>query len=34
VQQMMRITKLDTGVLQEEVFENFSFVPMLKGKNE
>jgi protein-L-isoaspartate(D-aspartate) O-methyltransferase len=34
VQQMMRITKLETGVLQEEVFENFSFVPMLKGKNE
>lgn len=32
VQQMMRITKLPTGALKEEVFENFSFVPMLEGK--
>jgi protein-L-isoaspartate(D-aspartate) O-methyltransferase len=32
VQQMMRITKLPTGALKEEVFENFSFVPMLGGK--
>lgn len=32
VQQMMRITKLENGVLKEEVFENFSFVPMLGGK--
>lgn len=32
VQQMMRITKLSTGALKEEVFENFSFVPMLGGK--
>jgi protein-L-isoaspartate(D-aspartate) O-methyltransferase len=33
VQRMMRITKLDNGVLKEEVFDNFSFVPMLGGKN-
>lgn len=33
VQQMMRITKLASGALKEEVFEHFSFVPMLGGKN-
>lgn len=33
VQQMRRITKLENGSLKEEVFENFSFVPMLVGKN-
>lgn len=32
VQQMMRLTKLPNGSLKEEVFENFSFVPMLGGK--
>lgn len=32
VQKMMRITKLENGALKEEVFENFSFVPMLGGK--
>jgi protein-L-isoaspartate(D-aspartate) O-methyltransferase len=32
VQQMMRITKLENDALKEEVFENFSFVPMLGGK--
>lgn len=32
VQQMMRITKLESGALKEEVFEKFSFVPMLGGK--
>ena len=32
VQRMMRITKLDSGALKEEVFDNFSFVPMLGGK--
>ena len=37
-QQMMRITKLsegsggENGALKEEVFDNFSFVPMLGGK--
>lgn len=32
VQQMKRITKLDNSVLKEEVFDRFSFVPMLGGK--
>ena len=33
VQRMMRITKLESGALKEEVFDNFSFVPMLGGRN-
>jgi protein-L-isoaspartate(D-aspartate) O-methyltransferase len=32
VQQMRRITKIDNGTIKEEIFENFSFVPMLGGK--
>jgi protein-L-isoaspartate(D-aspartate) O-methyltransferase len=32
VQRMMRITKLENDALKEEVFDNFSFVPMLGGK--
>lgn len=32
VQQMRRITKLDDGI-DIEYFDNFSFVPMLQGKN-
>ncbi|MGZ8551520.1 MAG: protein-L-isoaspartate O-methyltransferase family protein, partial [Chitinophagaceae bacterium] len=32
VQRMMRITKLETGALKEEVFDSFSFVPMLEGR--
>jgi len=32
VQQMMRITKIDHTVLKEEVFDHFSFVPMLGGR--
>lgn len=32
VQQMMRITKLENDVLKEEVFDHFSFVPMVEGK--
>lgn len=32
VQQMMRLTKLENSALKEEVFDNFSFVPMLGGK--
>jgi protein-L-isoaspartate(D-aspartate) O-methyltransferase len=32
VQRMMRVTKLGTGALKEEVFDSFSFVPMLEGK--
>jgi protein-L-isoaspartate(D-aspartate) O-methyltransferase len=33
-QVMKRITKLENGTLKEEVFERFSFVPMLVGKND
>ncbi|MDQ2721445.1 MAG: protein-L-isoaspartate(D-aspartate) O-methyltransferase [Bacteroidota bacterium] len=33
IQKMMRITKKEDGSLEEETFSNFSFVPMLKGKN-
>jgi protein-L-isoaspartate(D-aspartate) O-methyltransferase len=32
VQRMMRITKEGNGALKEEVFDHFSFVPMLEGK--
>lgn len=32
-QRMLRITKNDDGDYEEESFENFSFVPMLKGKS-
>ncbi len=32
-QRMLRITKLTDGSLKEESFEQFSFVPMLTGKN-
>ena len=32
VQQMMRVTKLPGGAIKEEVFDSFSFVPMLEGK--
>ena len=32
VQQMRRIVKLENGAVKEEVFDNFSFVPMLVGK--
>ncbi len=33
VQQMLRLTKLEDGSVSEEIFESFSFVPMLGGKN-
>jgi protein-L-isoaspartate(D-aspartate) O-methyltransferase len=33
VQQMRRITKIDDQVTKEEVFDNFSFVPMVVGRN-
>jgi protein-L-isoaspartate(D-aspartate) O-methyltransferase len=33
IQRMLRITKLEDGSTQEEAFEQFSFVPMLTGKN-
>ena len=32
VQQMKRVTKLERGVIKEEVFDNFSFLPMIEGK--
>jgi protein-L-isoaspartate(D-aspartate) O-methyltransferase len=32
VQQMMRITKMENGTIKEEVFDRFSFVPMIEGK--
>jgi protein-L-isoaspartate(D-aspartate) O-methyltransferase len=33
VQQMLRLTKNDDGSYAEEIFDNFSFVPMVKGRN-
>ena len=33
VQQMVRIFKDGSGQLNEETFDNFSFVPMLQGRN-
>jgi len=33
VQQMMRINKNASGQIHEEIFDDFSFVPMLQGKN-
>jgi protein-L-isoaspartate(D-aspartate) O-methyltransferase len=32
IQRMMRVTKLESGALKEEVFDHFSFVPMLEGR--
>lgn len=32
LQRMMRITKLPNGAMKEEVFDHFSFVPMIEGK--
>ena len=32
-QRMLRLTKNADGTYSEELFENFSFVPMLQGKN-
>lgn len=32
-QRMLRITKLENGDTREEAFDQFSFVPMLTGKN-
>ncbi len=32
-QRMLRLTKNEDGTYSEETFENFSFVPMLTGKN-
>jgi protein-L-isoaspartate(D-aspartate) O-methyltransferase len=33
VQQMLRITRHEDGTIEQEAFDNFSFVPMLQGKN-
>jgi protein-L-isoaspartate(D-aspartate) O-methyltransferase len=33
IQQMFRIHKDESGIIHEEIFDNFSFVPMLQGKN-
>ena len=33
LQRMLRITKMEDGSIVEETFDNFSFVPMLAGKN-
>ena len=32
LQRMMRITRMPNGALKEEVFDHFSFVPMVEGK--
>ncbi len=34
VQQMLRFNKIDADTIEKEVFDHFSFVPMLKGKKE
>lgn len=33
VQRMLRLTKQEGGIINEEVFDNFSFVPMVEGRN-
>lgn len=33
VQRMLRLTKQDDGTAREEIFDNFSFVPMIGGRN-
>jgi protein-L-isoaspartate(D-aspartate) O-methyltransferase len=33
VQRMLRLTKQADGTVTEELFDNFSFVPMIGGKN-
>lgn len=33
VQRMQRLTRQDNGIILEEMFDNFSFVPMVEGKN-
>jgi protein-L-isoaspartate(D-aspartate) O-methyltransferase len=34
VQRMMRVRKRENGDIEEQTFDNFSFVPMLEGKRE
>jgi len=33
VQRMLRLVKDANGVVQEEIYDNFSFVPMVEGRN-
>ena len=33
VQRMLRLTKQEDGTVTEETFDNFSFVPMVEGRN-
>jgi protein-L-isoaspartate(D-aspartate) O-methyltransferase len=33
VQRMLRLSKSEDGSINEEVFDNFSFVPMVEGRN-
>ena len=33
VQRMLRLTRQAEGPATEEIFDNFSFVPMIEGKN-
>ena len=33
VQRMLRLTKQTDGTVTQEIFDNFSFVPMIEGKN-
>jgi protein-L-isoaspartate(D-aspartate) O-methyltransferase len=33
VQRMLRLRKQEGGIIKEEEFDNFSFVPMLEGRN-
>ena len=34
VQRMLRLTRLDDGKVSEELFDNFTFVPMIEGKKQ
>jgi protein-L-isoaspartate(D-aspartate) O-methyltransferase len=34
VQLMKRVTKLESGEIKIEIFDRFSFVPMLEGKKD
>jgi protein-L-isoaspartate(D-aspartate) O-methyltransferase len=33
VQRMLRLTRHEDGGFAQEIFDNFSFVPMVEGKN-
>ncbi|HXB93475.1 MAG TPA: protein-L-isoaspartate(D-aspartate) O-methyltransferase [Puia sp.] len=34
VQRMLRLTRVDDGTVTEELFDNFTFVPMIEGKKQ